>query len=139
MFHFIQLMTTGIVNLPKAADLSSITIYEYQESIDNLMIKNDPMQFNHWIYGKCNSDSDTKGISYLINHNLYKEALCIRKYYDLKTDSYYETGDKNFRLPRADKGCSHPDRTFYGVILEKCKNNTARKRAGFGVCRNPEK
>ena len=56
----------------------------------------------------------------------------------MKTDSYYETGDKNFRWPCADKGYSHPDRTFYGVILEKCKNNTARKRAGFGVCRNPK-
>ena len=88
MFHFIQLMTTGIVNFPKAIDLSLISIYGYEEAIDNLMIKNDPMQFNHWIYGKCNNDSDTKGISYLTNHNLYEEALCIRKYYDLKTDSY---------------------------------------------------
>ena len=87
MFHYIQLMTTGIVNFYKAIDLSLISIYGYEEAIDNLMIKNDPMQFNHWIYGKCN-DSDTKGISYLINHNLYEEALCIRKYYDLKTDSY---------------------------------------------------
>ncbi len=102
------------------------------------MVKNDPMQFNHWVYGKCNNDSDTKGIAYLINHNLYEEALCIRKYYDLKTDSYYETSDEKFRWPSADKGCSHHEGTFYGIILEKCKNNTARKRAGFGVCRNPK-
>ena len=131
LFHFIQLITSGSLSLPKAADLSSITIYGYEETIENIMVKNDPMQFNHWVYGKCNNDSDTKGIAYLINHNLYEEALCIRKYYDLSTDSYYETSDEKFRWPSADKGCSHHERTFYGIILEKCKNNTARKRAGF--------
>ena len=56
----------------------------------------------------------------------------------MNTDSYYETSDEKFRWPSADKGCSHHEGTFYGIILEKCKNNTARKRAGFGVCRNPK-
>ena len=102
------------------------------------MAINDIMQFNHWICDKCKNDSDIRGIAYLINHNLYEKSLCIRKYYDLKTDSYYETGDEKFRWPSDDKGTSHPNRTFYGIIIEKCKNNTARKRAGFGVCKNPK-
>ena len=61
---------------------------------------------------------------------LYDQALCIRKYYNKEKDTYYETNDDNFRWPSVDKGCSHPNRTFYGVILEKCRNITARKRAG---------
>ena len=33
------------------------------------------------IYGYCNNDTDTKGVAHLINHELYEQALCIRKYY----------------------------------------------------------
>ena len=138
MFHFIQLISSGSENIPKEADLSSITIFGYEESIDIIMDVNDPMQFNHWVYGKCNNDSDTKGIPHLINNILYEEALCIRKYYNREKDTYYETTDKNFRWPSINKGCSHPERTFYGIIMEKCKNNTARMRAGFEYCKNPQ-
>ena len=138
MFHFIQLISSGSENIPKEADLSSITIFGYEESIDIIMDVNDPMQFNHWVYGKCNNDSDTKGIPHLINNILYEEALCIRKYYNKEKDTYYKTNDENFRWPNIDKGCSHPDRTFYGVIMEKCKNNTARKKAGFEDCKSPK-
>ena len=66
---------------------------------------------------------------------LYDQALCIRKYYNKEKDTYYETNDDNFRWPSVDKGSSHPNRTFYGVILEKCRNITARKRAGYEDCK----
>ena len=29
---------------------------------------------DHWIYGKCNNDSDTKGISYLIDKDFFNES-----------------------------------------------------------------
>ena len=69
---------------------------------------------------------------------LYDQALCIRKYYNKEKDTYYETNDDNFRWPSVDKGSSHPNRTFYGVILEKCRNITARKRAGYEDCKTDE-
>ena len=102
------------------------------------MNDNEPMKYNHWIYGKCNNDSDIKGISNLVNQELYEQALCIRKYYNKEKDEYYDTDNVNFRWPSVDKGCSHPNRTFYGIIVEKCRNITARKKAGFEDCNSEE-
>ena len=138
MFHFIQMMGTGANNTHKYTDFNSITIYGIELSIDEYMENKDPMLNDHWIYGYCNNDSDTKGVSHLVNHELYDQALCIRKYYNKEKDTYYETNDKDFRWPSVDKGCSHPNRTFYGVILEKCRNITARKRAGYEDCKSEE-
>ena len=138
MFHFIQMMGTGANHTHKYTDFNSITIYGIELSIDDYMENNDPMLNDHWIYGYCNNDSDTKGVSHLVNHELYDQALCIRKYYNKEKDTYYETNDKDFRWPSVDKGCSHPNRTFYGVILEKCRNITARKRAGYEDCKTEE-
>ena len=138
MFHFIQMMATGKNNSHKYTDFNAITVYGLELSIDDYMEDNDPMLHDHWIYGYCNNDSDTKGVAHLVNHELYDQALCIRKYYNKEKDTYYETNHENFRWPSIDKGCSHPDRTFYGVVLEKCRNITARKRAGYEDCKTEE-
>ena len=137
MFHFIQMMETGD-NYHKYTDFNAITIYGLEVTIDDYMKDNNPMLQDHWIYGYCNNDTDTKGVAHLINHELYEQALCIRKYYNKAKDTYYETTDPNFRWPSVDKGCSHPDRTFYGIVMEKCRNNTARKKAGYEDCKSLE-
>ena len=45
-------------------------------------------EMDHWLYGKCNNDSDTKGICYLIDKEYFNESACIRKFYD-HTDKVY--------------------------------------------------
>ena len=56
-------------------------------------------EIDHWLYGQCNNESDTQGISYLINHDYFKKSACIKKYYDSKTKKYYDKGHPNFEYP----------------------------------------
>jgi hypothetical protein len=96
----------------------------YQNYIDD---KNRNLSnYNHWLYGKCNNDSDTEGIGYLINKNNFMNFACIRKYYDNETKKYYTTGEQNFRWPRMAHGLSHQDKEYYSVLIEKCEEDTLK-------------
>ena len=33
---------------------------------------------------------------------------------------------------------SHPKYNFYGVIIEKCKNNNLREKLGLNTCKNDD-
>jgi hypothetical protein len=96
----------------------------YQNYIDD---KNRNLSnYNHWLYGKCNNDSDTEGIDYLINKKNFLNFACISKYYDNETKKYYNTGDQNFRWPRMAHGLSHQDKEYYSVLIEKCEEDTLK-------------
>ena len=121
MFNFIQLYD---INSNEAVpfDYSKIRVFgfdevEYSEYMENPDII---LNENHWIYGYCNNNSDTEGISYLIDFKNYEKSSCIRKYYDKNTKQYYNTGEEGFRWPVLEKGCSHPERTYYGIIMQRC-------------------
>ena len=92
--------------------------------------------FDHWIYGPCNNNTDTVGISHLINYDYFTESACIRKFYNSKNQKYYDTTDKNFIWPFLDKGCSHPKRTFYGIVIEKCRQSTLNNLFNKKKCKS---
>ena len=73
----------------------------------------------HWIYGYC-ENTDIGGLDDLIDYKNFYKSICIRKFYDKKTGKYYNTGEKGFRWPVIEKGCSHPNRTYYGIIMQRC-------------------
>ena len=113
MFHFIQLSDFK-TNLKVPVDLSAFRIVGFDD-VQAGEYKDDPeivKRKDHWIYGNCNNDTDTEGISYLINQDYYTESACIRKYYDKNKQKYYDTTDPNFRWPILLKGCSNPERTY---------------------------
>ncbi len=90
---------------------------------------------NHWIYGPCNSDSDIKGIEDLIDYTIYNNAACIREYYDKDKNKYFKTGEKGFVWPVVQKGCSNPQKTFYGLIVQRCDKAPNRlMRDYLGPC-----
>ena len=121
MFNFIQLIDID-TNEAIPFDYSKIRAIGFDEVEYNKYMENPDIVLNenHWIYGYCNNNSDTEGISYLIDYKYYEQSSCIRKYYDKKTKRYYNTGEEGFRWPVLEKGCSHPKRTFYGIILQRC-------------------
>ena len=62
------------------------------------------------------------------NEEEFENSACIRRYYDSKTKKYYPTRDeKNFVWPSIAHGMSHPTFSYYGVIIEKCKDNNLRE------------
>ena len=122
MFNFIQITDT-ISNALVPVDFNSLSIIGLQVTIDIYISDRNLKNYNHWIYGKCNDNSDIKGIEKLIKYNKFTESACIRQYFDKKTQRYYNTNENGFIWPSLDKGCSHPNMTFYGIIIEKCRND----------------
>ena len=93
--------------------------------------------YNHWLYGICNNETDTEGISHLIKHKFFKNSACIRKYFSYKSQKYYDTNDPNFKWPVIAHGTYNPEEIFYTIILERCKQNTLNLILGPEYnCRN---
>ena len=135
VFSFIQI-TDMATNTPDSVDFDAIRIIGIELDINLYKESNDLNQYDHWIYGNCNKDIDTKGISELITFEKFNESACIRKYYKKSDKKYYNTNDKNFRWPSLDHGCSHPNRTFYGIIVEKCRNDSLRFLSNNKWCKS---
>ena len=128
MFNFLQLYKTD--GSPVPTDFNKIEIIGTNVDIDSYVNDRDLSKYNHWIYGQCNNDSDTEGISYLIDQDSFTECACIRKYYDKETKQYYDSTDKNFKWPSVQHGSSNPNVVFYGVFMKKCENTELRKKYG---------
>ena len=77
-------------------------------------------EYNFWVYGHCNTDSDIKGIEDLIDSTVYHNAACIREYYDYEKKRYFKTGEEGFVWPVVERGCSNPKSAFYGLIIQRC-------------------
>jgi hypothetical protein len=137
MFNFIQLSDPN-TNKKVPLDFSAFRIVGFDDAYsDNYM--DDPgivNTKNHWVYGNCNNESDTEGIGYLITQDYYTESACIRKYYDVGKGKYFEPGEDGFRWPVILKGCSNPDRTYYGIILQRCDYADPKLKAQGPACKS---
>ena len=143
MFSFVQFVDT-YTNKPAPIDFQAFRIMGFDEvQADTYILdenhehpkKRSAHEFNHWLYGPCNNDSDTEGIGYLIDFEYFTQSACIRKYYDKNKGVYYNTGDPNFKWPVILKGCSHPERTYYGIIMERCVEDEAHRKSGYASCK----
>ena len=121
MFHFIQIIdqrTDKVIGFDFTAfrviGVDDLFYDEYMNNPNNLS------NVNHWLYGYCNNNTDTEGINYLINFDLYNQSSCIRKFYDKEKKKYYNTWEEGFKWPIIEKGCSNKNRTYYGIILQRC-------------------
>jgi len=102
---------------------------------------NDPeviLNENHWIYGACNDNTDIKGIEHLIDPIVYKNAACIREYYNAEEKKYYQTGENGFVWPVIEKGCSNPKGTFYGIIVQRCDHAPSTLKHNGPECKSEE-
>ena len=137
LFHYIQLRTT-LEKDEDSIDFNSVRIVGIQGiTIDNFPSTN-LESVPHWIYGLCNNTTDTKGIGYLITSETYLNCACIRKYYNPNTRKYYDTQSKDFVWPILAHGMSNQNSKFYGLIVEKCKNDNLRTLSGLGSCNDEE-
>ena len=121
MFNFIQITDTR-TNEEVPFDFSSFRAVGFDDVFSDEYMNNPNIikEKDHWIYGYCNNNSDTEGIAHLINFSYYEQSACIRKYYDKNKKKYFNTGENGFRWPVIEKGCSNPERTYYGIIIQRC-------------------
>ena len=146
MFNFIQLVNTDS-NEPIPLDFGLFRIVGFDEAYADSVIKtNDGLhyqkrqftEFNHWLYGACNNESDTEGIGYLVDFKYYEQSACIRSYYDKSKNKYFSIGENGFRWPIVEKGTSNPERTFYGIILAKCNDTDGISDLLGTTCKSEE-
>lgn len=137
IFSFVQVLDTAS-NTPAPIDFDSVRIIGLETTVDLYKLNNNLSEYNHWLYGRCNNSSDTDGISYLIDFDYFTESACIRKYYNKEDKKYYDTNDEKFIFPNILHGCSHPDRTFYGIVFEKCRNDSLKFLADGQYCNTKE-
>ena len=139
-FHYIFLNTKRkreIIDF----DFDSFRIIGFSSKSYQTFLSNDPLKYEdvgHWIYGKCNLDTDAKDIKDLINIEEFEKSACIKKYYNFTTKTYYDVNDKNFIAPRIEHGMSNNNYSFYGVIVEKWKDDDLRKLSGLGPCKSKD-
>ena len=124
-FYFLNKTNSKIVPL----DLNKVRIIGIENITTDNYASIDLESTNHWVYGHCKREIDSRNIGHLIeNEEEFENSACIRRYYDSKTKKYYPTRDeKNFVWPSIAHGMSHPTFSYYGVIIEKCKDNNLRE------------
>ena len=137
IFNFIQINDKSInkaipfdFTIFRAVGLDEVHYDEYMNNPDIILNK------NHWVYGYCNNNSDIEGINDLINFDYYEQSACIRKYYDKNKKQYFNTSEEGFRWPVIEKGCSNPNRTYYGIILQRCDKSPNILKSQGPECKN---
>ena len=132
IFHFINFKDNGGKNPgEKGFDFTFFRAIGIDKQFEGFYVNAPNINImNHWLYGKCNNDSDTKGISYLIDNKNFNESACIRKFYNSTERMYYDVNDPNFKWPNLSHGNFNPNQTFYSVIVEKCQEVTLQLMFG---------
>lgn len=125
MFHFFQLSLEN--NEIDIVDFDAIEIIGLQELIGTYIDNNNLELYDHWMYGNCDN-SDVQGIEDLITLPNFEQSGCIKKFYNHTEKKYYTPKDPEFIYPTLLRGCSHPNRTFYGIMIERCRNHSLRER-----------
>jgi len=78
------------------------------------------LNFDYWLYGPCNFDSDVEGITDIVNFTILNNSACIRTFYNKDRNQFYNVGQDGFKWPVVSKGTSNPLSTFYGLIVQRC-------------------
>ena len=122
-FHFISIVKDKHYPDKEEFDFTTFNLIGFETNIQDYENDNDLKKYNHWLYGFCDNEIDSKGIKDLITQNYFTKSACIKKYFDSNSQKYYETGDINFRWPLLAYGTFNPKNEFYSVILQKCEQN----------------
>ena len=124
LFHFITIATISGEYKSNGIDFSNFRIVGYENYFDNYLYDRNLSHFDHWLYGICNNESDTKGISYLTNYDFFEKSACIRKYFSFQEQKYYDVGEENFRWPQIAHGTFNENLKLYIIFLENYREDT---------------
>ena len=138
IFHLFRFVTTTNTR-DEEIDPTYIRVIGTQSSIQEYLDLNHSIAaHDHWIYGLCDNGTDIKGIEFLYDYDIFHLSYCIKKYFNHEEDKYYTTSDDNFIYPSTKHGTSHPNKTFYGLVFERCndKDRIGKEMLGDKKCRS---
>ena len=131
-FHFISLKTKTQEFTNGGMDFRSFRIIGLNVHHSDYLNNKNLSNFDFWLYGYCNNESDTKGISHLIGYDFFQKSACIRKYFSSADQKYYNTDDPKFRWPVQAHGTSSSNNKYYNMVLERCEEDTINQILGEG-------
>ena len=123
-FHFISMSEDSEFPEDKGVNFKNFRILGFDTYFHVAYINGSIRNFDHWVYGFCHNSTDANGINYLINQNYFEKSACIRKYFSYNDQKYYDTNDSNFKWPMMAHGTFHKNKTFYSIVLERCREDT---------------
>ena len=139
LFHFISIATVYTNNTNQGVDFTSFRIVGLETYYQIALYDSNLSHYDHWLYGKCNNQSDTKGISNIITYDYYENSACIRKYFSFTEQKYYDTNDPKFRWPEIAHGTYNSKYKVYSVIIQQCNQDSLDIVLGKGYkCQNNE-
>ena len=111
LFHFLSYYNGNSNRIydTNRMDFTYFRIVGLETYFDAFLSDKNLTKYDHWLYGYCNNESDTKGIGYLINDEHFSNFACIRKYYSSIDMKYYDTRNPNFRWPEIAHGIYNPN------------------------------
>ena len=132
LFHFISIKQNNpyAEGLREGIDLTKFRIVGIDANFEKYLGIGDLKQMNHWLYGKCNNNSDIKGISHIIDKDFFIHSACIRKFYNCTEKKYYNTDDPNFNWPILAHGTFHADQVIYNIFIDKCQDESLKEIVG---------
>jgi len=123
-FHFISMQKNANNPDEQEIDFESFRIIGFETYLDEYLNDKNLSNFNHWLYGPCNNDTDTKGISEMITQKFFSKSACIKKYFDSKDKKYYDLNDPKYKEPKIEHGTFNFTKNFYSIIIEDCEDDS---------------
>ena len=125
-FHFISIQKNANSPYEQEIDFESFRIIGFETYLDEYINDKNLSNFNHWLYGPCNNDTDTLGISNLITQKYFTKSACIKKYFDSKEKKYYDLNEPKYRAPKIEHGTVNFRKNFYSIIIEDCEDDSLK-------------
>ena len=129
-FHFISIVKDYHYRSFEGFDFTYFNLIGLEKNVNDYENDNDLTKYNHWLYGYCNNESDTQGISHLTNQQFFTKSACIKKYYSSSEKQYYDIGNPNFKWPKMAHGTFNLNNEFYSIIMIKCEQDILNKTFG---------
>ena len=141
LFHFVDLIQIYKgKTIYEGIDFSAVSIIGSQLYGNNHLNSakfNGLESFDHWVYGYCNKEINTKGLDDLITYEFFNKSACIKKYYNSTEHQYYDIGHPKFSWPIIAHGTFNDHNELYGIYVQKCNNKTIRHALGDDYqCKN---
>ena len=132
LFHFISMSSTFSNFVNDGINFTYFRVIGLQDYYEEYLKTKNLSAYEDWLYGLCNNNTDTKGISDIIIYDFFERSACIRKYYSTEDQKYYDTNDPNFKWPVIAHGTYNPNVKIYNIVIETCKEDTVDLILGEG-------
>ena len=131
-FNFIQVIN-GVNRSNMYPDFDKIEILGVNTSINGFINQGGKERIAHWLYGRCDEESNIKGVEHLLDKQSFYKSTCIKKFYNPSKGRYFDINDDDFEWPYLSLRGANKNNSGYGTIVKRCENSTFRLNK-FGPC-----